>query len=707
MKKLRTKILMLILLPTLLIFTGLILYVSTTVKKGVEDTANEILYSHGDHLSGHLEIELGQTLTAVKTVSLSLQGFIERNITPSREDANIMLQEILESDNSALSAWMYWDKNTFDGDDENYINSEGHDATGQFIPAWSKTDDNRYIVEPVKGYNEEGSFKTNLESVLNNGKPEIWEPFYYEIAGETQLITSIVYPVIIDGNVVGVTGVNMTLEKIDEFIRSFAFYDTGFAGLITANGNVLSHQNEELIGANYYEAPAMIEHPLKDEVIIKILQSESILIEGDSDFSNDKVYRLFTPLQIDEIVYPWATFIAVPVTEALSVSDSLISVIYISAIIVIVALTVIILAVTRNIVGPIEAAVKYGEQMAEGNFTSNLDGKFLNRKDELGNLARIFNTITNNMRQLIGNIQLNSKELLNSADTVNKSANETTEAVNQVVHAIEELASSADNQKEVAIDSSKSMEDMSTGVQRVADAATTVSESAYEMRERALAGVQSVRSANIQMNRIQSETAETKSVIESLRNDADKIDNIISTITDISEQTNLLALNAAIEAARAGESGQGFAVVADEVRVLADETKDSAADIQQLIQLIQDHTMRADHSMESSIVEVAQGMEQIEALGSMFEKITTSVDLVANEIEELAAVSEEMSATSAQVVAASEQIATSAERSAEQTDQVSTIAQEQLAAMEEMQKISNRLQRLVDNLYDQMNKFSI
>lgn len=707
MRKLRTKILTFILLPTLVIFIGLILYVSTTVQRGVEQTAYEILHSHGDHLSGHLEIELGQMLSAVKTVSQSFQGFINRGIAPERDDANIMLQEILENNDSALSTWMYWEKDAFDNSDEDFVNRDGHDETGQFIPAWSKTSDGRYILETVRGYDEEGSLQMNLQSVFTNGKPEIWEPFNYTIAGEEHLITSIVYPVLVNDEVVGVTGIHMPLEKIDEVVREFTFYDSGFAGLITANGNVIAHQNSDLIGENYYETPAMIEHPEKDQVIIDIIELKQILIEGDSDIANGQVFRMFTPLEINEVVYPWATFIAVPISEAMAVSDSLITVIYVSAIIVILVLVVIILAVTRNIVGPIEATVQHGERMAQGNFSEELAEGFLARKDELGELARIFNVITNNMRRLIGNIQSNSDALLGSADTVNKSAEETSKSVEEIVNSVEELASAANQQNEVAIDSVKSMEDMSKGVQRVANAATTVSESAYELRERAVTGSDRVQSASDQMNRIQNETSETKSVIESLRSDADKIDNIITTITDISEQTNLLALNAAIEAARAGESGQGFAVVADEVRVLADETRGSAVNIQELIQLIQDHTLRADSSMDSSIVEVAHGIEEIGQLGSVFEQMMTAIDLVATEIEDLAAISEEMSATSEQVLAASEQIAESAESSAEQTDNVAIAAQGQLASVEEMQRIANRLQQLVDNLNEHMNQFNV
>lgn len=706
MKKLRTRILTFILLPTLFMFVGLIIYVSTTVKNGVEESADEILLSHGEHLSGHLEIELGQVLSATKTVAQTIQAMIDRGKVPEREDANIMLQELLENNESALSTWMYWNEDAFDGEDEEHVNTVGHDATGKFIPSWSNYD-GRPIVEPLTGYDEDSQFGRNLQSVLDKGEPEIWEPFTYTIGQEQYLITSIVYPIVIDGEVLGVTGINMTLEKIDEIVREFTFYETGFAGLLTANGNVISHQNTDLIGENYYKTKAMLSHPETDKVIMNIINYEQTMIEGDSETAKEQVFRLFTPVELQDLAYPWATFIAVPINEAMAVSDRLITVIYISAVFVMLVLTIIILLVTRNIVDPIEATVRHGERMANGDFSENVNEKFSKRRDELGELARIFNAITNSMRRLIGNVKYNSEELLNSANTVQSQSDETTKAVNDIVQSVSGLASSAEQQEEIAIESVKLMEDMTTGVQRVASAATTVSESAYELRERAVAGVESVQSASSQINRIQSETSETKSVIESLRKDADKINQIITSITDISEQTNLLALNAAIEAARAGESGKGFAVVADEVRVLADETRDSAANIQSLIHLIQSHTVQADQSMDSSILEVVQGIKEVSELGLVFEKMMSSIDIVAHEIEDLAAVSEEMAATSEEVLSASEQIAVTAQHSTNETDSVATLAQGQIKAMEQLQEISTVLQRLVGDLNKHMSRFNV
>src|SRR5699024_1602411 len=182
----------------------------------------------------------------------------------------------------------------------------------------------------------------------------------------------------------------------------------------------------------------------KDKYIINMIKYKQTMIKRDSETEKEQFFRLFTPVELQDLAFPWATFIAVPINEAMAVSDRLITVIYISAVFVMLVLTIIILLVTRNIVGPIEATVRHGERMANGDFSENVNEKFSKRRDELGELARIFNAITNSMRRLIGNVKYSSEELLNSANTVQSQSDETTKAVNDIVQSVSGLASSAE-----------------------------------------------------------------------------------------------------------------------------------------------------------------------------------------------------------------------------------------------------------------------
>ena len=128
------------------------------------------------------------------------------------------------------------------------------------------------------------------------------------------------------------------------------------------------------------------------------------------------------------------------------------------------------------------------------------------------------------------------------------------------------------------------MEEITTGVQTVAESSAVVAEVAVTTTERINIGSEVINHSILQMNSVHDVVEETSKVINKLVTRTQQIDTALAAITNIAEQTNLLALNAAIEAARAGENGKGFAVVA-EVRDLAEQSKESAKEVNHLIKI--------------------------------------------------------------------------------------------------------------------------
>ena len=707
MKKLETKMLLFILVPTILFFIGLGTYISLTVHSTAIQVAEESLETRGELLAEELGLELEKTTAALQTLSQSLGGLLDSGSVPARDDANTMLRQLLVTNPNAVSSWMVWEPDAYDGKDADYVDAEGHDTTGRFVPIWSKDEDGKFIVLPMKGYNRLGDLHTNLKKVLETGENALFEPVIVELNKKTIYITSVAFPVKVNGKAVGVIGVDMELKTLNELVTQFSFYDSGFASLMSNTGIVISHQQNDLIGRNYFDHTAMSESEEGEVVRNAVLQGEQIRISGLSDILNKDVYRLFSPISVEGIQTPWSALLVAPLDEVTKEAKAITTQIVISIIVIVTILALIIFFVTRNITKVLRATVGFGQVLQRGDFTQTISGRFLKRKDELGDLATIFTSISDSMRNLISKVQVSAQQVEQSASAVDIVTNEATLAANEVTSAIEKVAQSAEVQMQSAEESAKAMGDMSERVQAVAFTATTVSDTTHKMIEQANSGQKVVQNAVQQMDTIHQGTNETKLVIEQLETEANKIQNIVSVITSISEQTNLLALNAAIEAARAGTAGKGFAVVADEVRKLADETNGSAADIQKLVSAIQADTIKAADSMTKNESGVNDGIKRMGEVESAFKQIIISIELIVKEAIELSAVAEQMSASSEEIAATSEEIAGSAETSYEQTHQVAAAAEQQLASMEEITASSATLKVLSEELNIALRQFKV
>lgn len=705
MKKLQTKMLLFILVPTILFFIGLGTYISLTVQTMTIKEAEESLDTHGSLLAEELGLEFEKNITALDTLAQSFGGLIESGATLSRNDANTMMQQLLTSNPNTLASWMFWEPNAFDGKDADYANTLGHDGTGRFIPIWSQNMDGTFVVEPVTDYEEPSELWASLKEIIDSGENTIFEPFIYEINNESVFITSIAVPIIVNGKAVGLVAVDMELGTLNELVSQFAFYDTGFAGLLSNGGTVVSHQNNDLIGKDYFGSIAMSGVANAEKVKNAVHQGQTLMISGFSEVSNEDVYRTYSPIYVGGVKTPWSALLVATHDEVKKEAKALTTKILVSSLIIITILALIIYFVTRNITQVLRATVGYGQIMQQGDFTQKVSEKYLKRNDELGELASIFASISDNMKILIGKVQDNAQLVDQSANAVDVQTNGSTRAANEVTAAIEKVAASAEVQMQSAEESAKAMEDMAHGVQAITHAATTVSDTTHNMINQANKGQEVIQNAVRQMDIISQGTHETKSVIDHLESEAHKIQAIISVITTISEQTNLLALNAAIEVARAGEAGKGFAVVADEVRKLADETNVSAADIQKLISAIQVDTVKAVESMDKNEIGVNEGIKRMQEVDVSFQEIISSVELIVKEAIELSAIAEEMSAGSEEIAAASEKIAKSAKSAHGQTHQVATAAEQQLASMEEIVHSSATLKTLSEELNKALSQF--
>ncbi|AFH60271.1 methyl-accepting chemotaxis protein [Paenibacillus caseinilyticus] len=359
----------------------------------------------------------------------------------------------------------------------------------------------------------------------------------------------------------------------------------------------------------------------------------------------------------------------------------------------------------RSISRPLVALTEAAKRVAAGDLTEG--GLQVNAKDETGQLAAAFGTMSQNLRELIGQIGTSTKLLSSAAEQLSSGASQTNTASEHIASTVEQVAAGAEEQVASIQKSSAVISQMSTGMTGIARSTQQAASNASQTLEKAEKGAHSIQTIEKQMGSINRNVEGLGGTIKSLGERSQEIGQIVEVITGIAGQTNLLALNAAIEAARAGENGRGFAVVAGEVRKLAEQSGVSAQKISQLVSLIQEEANKAVLSMNSVAQDVSQGMGVVADAGQSFQQIRASVGDVTSQIEEVSASVQEVTTGAEQVVHHMGEITRMVEETASGTQAVSSAAEEQLASMQEIRASSEALSEMAEELQRLIVKFKV
>ncbi|WP_203245877.1 methyl-accepting chemotaxis protein [Sporosarcina beigongshangi] len=366
---------------------------------------------------------------------------------------------------------------------------------------------------------------------------------------------------------------------------------------------------------------------------------------------------------------------------------------------------VISMMIARSISRPVRIVTDSLNEIADGNLTIDLIS--VKNKDEIGDMAAAFNKMGTDVANMVRKINLSASQLAIQSDELSASSEESLASSEMVAKTAENQLLGSEQQQRIIGQSTSSMEELSLGVAEIANNNEEMLYATETMSQLITTGSSMVGKMSEQMSTIHTTIQESSGIMEEMARHSDEIQTITSLITDISDQTNLLALNAAIEAARAGEYGKGFAVVAEEVRRLAEQSKNSASEIEAMVGMIQNASKRAVTSISAGSERVDDGIAATEQSREVFEKIQYAVGDVTTKVETVSAAIEEIQAMADEVSRGANEIQQLSGEAAASAGDTSAATEEQLAVTEEISASAQALARLAEDLQTEMKHFRV
>lgn len=610
-------------------------------------------------------------VSRVRTTAMSIKSMTEDRLaagTFDRRATTDALKSLLKQDEFYSGTWIQEEPDAFDGRSQDFkgMTDTGSNVSGLFQPYWVHHKGEFTNTSETEGSYEE-SYYTDAKK---SGTGVLLEP-YVDPDVDNAIMSSVVYPVLKNGNFAGVAGVDFMLDTLCNRLAALRPFDTGHVYLVSEGGNWLVPPDRSNLTKPYAEEDKA--------AVTKALETGSTSVAFDVRGSGGQmVMRVYYPFNVDELTARWLVILEVPMATVRASADSQTWMLLVTGIATLVATIIcLFLAVSWLARRPLASLLKDVDALIGGRYAQPVANT--GRGDEIGAVAKALETFRNALsesrrqeaqnareRQLAeeerqennarlvaaGEMAMDVVAVLGGAlaelsqgnlahridedfpghyavlkQDYNSALDSLEDSMLTLHEAVEGINAGTSEINGNAVNLSRRTERQAASLEQTAVAISHMSAQVHSSSASARVAAKKVQDACTHAEQSREVVSKAVAAMHGIEESSRQVAQIIGLIDEIAFQTNLLALNAGVEAARAGQSGKGFAVVAHEVRELAQRSAQAAKEIKSLIRL--------------SSAQVKNGVEFVDQAGIAIRHIAEQVDQISDLVVQISASSAE------------------------------------------------------------------
>lgn len=473
--------------------------------------------------------------------------------------------------------------------------------------------------------------------------------------------------------------------------------ESSYAYVVSSDGTMLFHPTESKIGQP-------VENAVVSGVVGEIQAGNKSIEPTVVDYTFNGVTK-YAAYYVNET----ADFILVISADEDEVMQPITNIMQISvaiAFFIILICCIVGYLVAGAMIRPVIKITGVINKLAHMDFSeNNVQAQLNKRKDETGEMSRAIDTLQHQLAEIVSGLKNQSEGLYNASDSLNDNVSETATTIEQVERAVAEVADGAGLQ---ADETQKASENVILIGDMVRDTTSEVENLLFNATEMKTSGDEA-SSTLIELEQINEQAKDSIDTIykqtHTTNESAMKIREATSLITSIAEETNLLSLNASIEAARAGEQGRGFAVVASQIQKLAEQSNQSAHQIEDITNsLIADSEKAVTIMGEVKDIMIRQ-TEHVAKTDEIFTQVKNGIDTSIEGVSRIADKTRQMDEARINVVDVVQNLTAIAEQNAANTEETSVSVTEVSSIVSNISDNAGKMKHVANELEENMNIF--